>query len=462
MSPNGRGHGAVAFAFVAFVVAGGLAIDHGLGIRAPAATPASTTDSGAWLCPHSGGQGWEGRLYLANPGSAPSTVRVSALSAKGSSAVGTMTVDPGTTTEVTVPATAREASTYVEYFGGWIAAGWLTVSSASQGTGVAAEPCAPSTDSRTWYTANGSTPKGAGADVIIMNPYGANAIFDVVLFAADRAPVRQSDVQLKPHRSMIVSIQDVFPLEPAVGSEIDVHAGRVGVASVDTSAQNGVGSVLGSTSPVSSLTTPLLGGSGQRSVSVTAPGTEGIRFDGTDLAANVTHPPGLSDAPQDPQTAQSYPVTTAGASGLRLVGQQGTGGSFVASVSSLGEGTDFASTGGAPAAGPAWIVLPTVAGDPSKPGLVITDPGTEGATVTLHVLAADGPNDVTIDVAAGSSVDVPAAFLSADETAGILVTSTGGAVIPAGASESLGMHGIAGYAIAVGIPLPNPPLPNPG
>jgi hypothetical protein len=393
---------------------------------------------------------------VANPGSVPSTIRVSALSAKGSSTVGTMTVDPGTTTAVTVPATAEEASTYVEYFGGWVAAGWLTVSSASQGTGVGAEPCAPATDSRTWYTANGSTPKGAGANVIIMNPYGANAIFDVVLFAADRAAVRQSDdVVLKPHRSMVVSIQDVFPLEAAVGSEIDVHAGRVGVASVDTSAQNGVGAVLGSDSPVSSLTVPLLAGSGQRSVSVTVPGTDGIRFDGTDLAANVTHPPGLSDAPQDPETAQSYPVTTAGASGLRLVGQQGSAGSFVASVSSLGEGTDFASTGGAPAAGPAWIVLPTVAGDPSEPGLVITDPGTEGATVTLHVLAADGPDDVTIKVAAGSSVDVPAEFLAADETAGVLVTSTGGAVIAAGASESLGMHGIAGYAIAVGIAVPN-------
>jgi len=453
------GHGAIAFVFAAVVVVGGVAIDHGLGVRVPAAAPSSSTDSGAWLCPHGGGARWEGRLYLANPGPDPSTVRVTAMSLKTSSAVGTVTVDPGTTMEVTVPAAAKEASTYVEYFGGWVAAGWLTITSTPGGTGVGAEPCAPATDATTWYTANGGTPKGAGANLIIMNPYGVNAIFDVVLFSTDRAPVHESnltDVVLKPHRSMVVPIQTVLPLEAAVGSEIDVHAGRVGVASVDTSVQNGVGAVLGSTSPTSSLTVPLLAGNGQRSLSVMVPGTDGIRFDGSTLGESVSHPSvGLSAVAQGPQTTQAYTVATSGASALRLV-EQGSTGSFVASVDSVGEGSDLAVTAGA-VAGSTWVVLPTVAGDPAKPGLVITNPGAEAATVSLHVLTAAGPNDVTLDVSAGSSVAAPAGFLATDEAAGILVTATTGQVIATGASESLGMKGVAGYAIAVGLAVPNPP-----
>ncbi|MEA2550281.1 MAG: hypothetical protein QOE25_50 [Actinomycetota bacterium] len=454
---GGRGQGLVAFVFAAAVVTGGLALDHGLGERAPAPAQSSAMDSGAWLCPHGGGSGWQGRLYLANPGTDPSTVRVTALTAKSDSVVRTVAVDPGTTVEVDVPATEAEASTYVEYFGAWVAAGWLTVS--PDGNGVGAERCAAATDATTWYTANGGTPKGATSNLVIMNPYGVNAIFDVVLFATDRAPVHQgnlTDVVLKPHRSMIVPLAQILPLEAAVGSEIDVHAGRLGVAALDTSVAHGVGAVLGTTRLETSVTIPLLAGAGQRSLSLVVPGPDGIRFDGSSLDETSAQPTaGLSNVAQEAQTSQSYSVVTSGATGLRLTEEQGSTGGFVASVVSLGEGTDPAETGGAPPAA-RLVVLPTVAGDPSKPGLVITDPGTAAVTVTLHALSASGPNDVTLDVAAGSSASAPIPFLSAAEDAGILITSTGGPVIAAGASESLGQMGIAAYAMAAGIAVPGP------
>jgi hypothetical protein len=455
MSGGGRGQGLVAFVFAAAVVTGGLALDHGLGVRTPAQAASGTVDSGAWLCPHGGGQGWQGRLYLSNPGAHPSTVRVTALTAKTDSVVRTVAVGPGATTEVDVPATEAEASTYVEYFGGWVAAGWLTVS--PDGNGVGAEPCTAATDARTWYTANGGTPKGATANLVIMNPYGVNAIFDVVLFATDRAPVHQgnlTDVVLKPHRSMIVPIAQILPLEAAVGSEIDVHAGRLGVAALDTSVEHGVGSVLGVTELETSVTIPLLAGTGQRSLSLVVPGAEGIKFDGSSLDETSAHPTeGLSNVAQEAQTSQSYNVVATGATGLRLTEAQGSTGGFVASVLSLGEGSDPAETGGAAPAS-RIVVLPTVAGDPSTPGLVVTDPGMTAATVTLHALSPGGPNDVTLDVAAGSSASAPTAFLSAAEDAGVLVTATGGPVIAAGASESLGQKGIAAYAMAVGIAVP--------
>jgi hypothetical protein len=454
------GQGALALILAALVVAGGVVLDHLVGVRAAAPGPASITDSGAWLCPHGGGVGWEGRIYLANPGNDPSTVRLTALSGKSTPVVQTVTVDPGTTSEVDVPATAKEASTYVEYFGGWVAAGWMTVRQGPGGTGVGTEPCAAATDAAQWYTANGSTPKGAVADVVIMNPYGVNAIFDVVLFASDRAPVQKTDltdVVLKPHRSMVVPIQTTLPLEAAVGSEIDVHAGRIGVAAVDSSVQHGIGAVIGATSAVSALTIPLMSGTGQRSLSLTVPGADAARFDGSSLGEAAGQPvDSLTGVAQDAQTSQAYELATSGASALKIEEQPGVGGSFVASVTSTGEGVDIAATTGAPAAS-RWVVLPTIAGEPSSPGLVVANPGTAATTVTLRALTANGPKDVTLDVSAGSSVSAPAGFLNAAKASAIEVSAAGGNVIAAGASESLGNKGIAGYAIALGIPVPNLP-----
>ncbi|MEP7059866.1 MAG: DUF5719 family protein [Actinomycetota bacterium] len=460
MNRQGGGQGVVAFVFAAAVVAGGLGLDHGLGVRAQDAPLAGGTNSGAWLCPHGGGAGWQGRIYLANPGTERSSVRITALTGKNAAAVQTVNVDPGTTSEVEVPATEKEASTYVEYFGGWVAAGWLTVAPDSSGNGVGAEPCAPATDARSWFTANGGTPKGATANLIIMNPYGVNAIFDVVLFAADRAPVHQGDLTdlvLKSHRSMVVPIASILPLEAAVGSEIDVHAGRVGVAAVDTSVSDGVGAVLGGTSLTPSITIPALAGNGQRSLSLTVPSADGVHLDGSNLSEGATRAvPELSNVTQDGQTSQAYNVVTSGAAGLRVLPQQGSTGAFVASLQSTGEGSDLGATGGAPPAS-RWVVLPTVAGDPATPGLVITNPGAEAATATLHALTAGGPSDVTVSVPAASSAAAPVAFLSAAEASGVLITTTGADVIAAGASQSLGQNGIAGYAMAVGIAVPDQP-----
>ena len=76
--------------------------------------------------------------------------------------------------------------------------------------------------------------------------------------------------------------------------------------------------------------------------------------------------------------------------------------------------------------------------------------------MTLHVLPVAGenaPTDVTVRVRAGRVTAAPADFLAAAPLSAVLVTSDA-PVVATGASSSLGVNGVAGYAVAVGLPVP--------
>jgi hypothetical protein len=94
---------------------------------------------------------------------------------------------------------------------------------------------------------------------------------------------------------------------------------------------------------------------------------------------------------------------------------------------------------------------------PNVPGLVLVDPGSAEATVTLHALP-DGegpsPRDATVTVPATRAIEAPARFLTVDPTAAVLVTTSGGSILASGASSSCGQKGIAGFAVASGIRVP--------
>jgi len=120
-------------------------------------------------------------------------------------------------------------------------------------------------------------------------------------------------------------------------------------------------------------------------------------------------------------------------------------------------GNDDAATGGAVAPAADWVVLPATAGEPAKPGLVLVNPGTASVTVTLHALAAAGrtpPGDVTLTIAAGSVTQAPAAFLDDVLDGAVQVRSAGGDVVAMAASTSLGVKGLATYALSMGAVVP--------
>jgi len=80
---RGRGQGLFSLAVLVVVVGGGFALQRGVGPKPPEPAAAATSSSGAWFCPHGGGQKeWKATLYLANPGDAPVIARVSSFSAK--------------------------------------------------------------------------------------------------------------------------------------------------------------------------------------------------------------------------------------------------------------------------------------------------------------------------------------------------------------------------------------------
>lgn len=452
-----KGQGFLALVVAVLVVAGGAAFTR-LGPKPqPDATPGEAT-SGAWLCPHGGGNDWKGWLYLANPGEAPVTVRVGSLAKAPADPAGALTVAPASTVRLELAVAARESATYVEYFGGWVAAAWLTQGGGGQG-GIGAEPCAAAA-SRTWYVSDGSTRRGERSYLIVMNPFEADAVLDVALYTADRAPIRDSaltDLTLGPRRSMAVELNDFAADEAAVAAEVDVKAGRVAVSSLDLSESTGIRSVLGATALSDAIYLPVAGGAGQTQLLLVVPGAQGAQFGATLFSKN---PPqsagGLTVVDQNPVASAAYPVIVDGPStvGVRLQ----DGDPFAAALRAVGPGNDAAATGGATMPAERWVVLPTVAGEPARPGIVIANPSDEPSRVEVARLPRrDGPvgETLTIDVPANGVANVPSDFLAQALDAGVVVTVVDGApVIALSASTSLGTEGRSVYGLAIGVPWP--------
>jgi len=452
-----RGQGFLALLVALLVVAGGVAFTR-LGPKAEPAATAGTASSGAWLCPHGGGSDWKGWLYVANPGEAAVTVRVGSLAKGPADPARTLSVAPGSTVRLDIAVAAREAATYVEYFGGWVAAAWVTQGGGGQ-LGVGAEPCAPAA-SRTWYISDGSTRRGEQSYLVVMNPFGSDAVFDVALYTADRAPIRDSDltdITLGPERSMAVRLNDFAADEAAVAAEVDVKAGRVAVSSLDLSESSGIRSVLGATELSDATFLPVAGGEGQTQLLLAVPGARGARFGATLFSKN---PPqsagGLTAVDQNPATSAAYPVIVDGPSAVGALLQDGD--PFAAALRATGLGNDAAATGGATAPADAWIVLPTVAGEPARPGIVLANPSDQPSQVqVVRLPRGDGPagQTLTIDVPANGVASVPADFLSEALDAGVAITVVDGApVIAVGASTSLGTDGRSVFGLATGVAWP--------
>ena len=458
VATRSRGQGVLAVIVVAAVIGGAFALQRGLGPRLPEAAALGTARSGAWFCPHGGGaKEWKATLYLANPGPDPVTARVTSLVAKKPSTTQGVTVPSQTTVAVTVPAIGREASTYVEYFGGWLAAGWVAQGGGGE-IGVGAEPCAPSA-ARTWFAPDGTTEQGQDAYLVVMNPFAVDAVFNVVLLTSRRAPIRNAkltDRVLRPGRSVAFRLNAYAEGDPAVGAEVDVSLGRVAVSSLGISRDGGIRSVIGSTGATSQVDLPAGSGAGQSTLAVMVPGGAPLRFGATLVSGDEPVPAGgLTASGQNPASADAYPVTISGASSIDVVAQGSTG--FAATERSIGVGNDDAATGGALSPASDWVVVPAIAGEPARPGLVLVDPGNAPVTVTLHALAPQGqtpPPDVTLTIAAGSVVRAPSGFLAQVDQAAIEVHSEGGDVIAMAASTSLGVKGLSTYALAMGVTIP--------
>jgi hypothetical protein len=185
------------------------------------------------------------------------------------------------------------------------------------------------------------------------------------------------------------------------------------------------------------------------------PGERSVRFGGTLLSQREPQAAGdLVEAQQPGSSAQVAPVITRGPSAivLKTLGEE----PLVAAQRAEGQSADDAATGGVVTPATTWVVLPTVADEPSFPGLVVVNPGAEPVTVTLRLLTQNGAptEEISFELDASATAGAPLSFLLHEPRAAVLVSATG-PVVAAGASTSAGVRGLSLYAIAVGAPVPD-------
>lgn len=434
--------------------------------REPSAPRTGLASSGMWLCPHGGGDGWRVAVVAANPGTTSVEVRVRELTADGVAGPPTIASVPagetrtipivGTTEEgsgIAEPGAQTEASaTVVEYFGGWVAAGWIA---RSPDGAEAAETCSPR-PSRTWYVLDGASTLAESGRILIMNPYSTDAVYSVSLFSRERDAAtdlsedsvirtdRLTD-EILPARSVAsVSIDDTVLGRSIVGALVETVVGRVASAGV-VSGAGLLRAQLGYAAIPSSSVLPVAGGSGARQLLVLAP-AEPVSAGGAVLTDAPESPlPGIRETPLDAATITPFDYSDGGFSGLDFLGERAA----MAAVRLPSLASDSATLiGGVP--GRSWVVLPTSTRTEAEPSLVIVNPGEAAVTVTLRVLSAVGPEPVSLQIAPRSAILAPARFMAATVGAAVLLTSDTWPFVAGGASAWRGDDGADAYAASVG------------
>lgn len=415
--------------------------------------------SGAWFCPHGGGpEGWEVSLQIANPGAEAATVRIRSLGSGKPSEPQELSLEPGSFVRVPAAADGRARSSMVEWFGQWVAVGWVAHAGGEEG-GVAAEPCAPAAGDR-WFLTDGTTEiEGNEEFVVIMNPFAREAVFSLTLLSERKGPVQQgdlTDVVLKPFHSVSFHLNEVVQGERTVSTLLDSSVGRVAAASLGVSGTGGIRSSLGYLGQPAELLTFPGGADAGRTELVVMNGAGSDEAGRVQLAGEILGTEGiqtfagLAEANLPPGSARTFPATTSGASAVRI----SVSGQDVAAVRrTYGVVSDQgAITGAEPAA--AWVILPAVSGLPATPGLVLSNPGTEPVVVTLSYLNP-GPDDrVEVTVPPGSTIQAPKEFRDLAPEVAVIAEASAGTFVPAAASYSFGREGLAAFATALGIPLP--------
>ena len=450
-----RGQALFALASVVVVV-GALAWLDRSGPATPAPLPKGSAASGAWICPHGGGSGLSVVLSLGNPGSSSVRARITEL---GSGRVGSSEsydVAAGSTLRIEEAPEDRAGATYVEYFGGWIGAGWV----ASSEDGVAAEPCAADAATR-WFLPDGTTQLGEDAYVIVANPFAVAAVMDVVLYTAENAPIRQSewtDLVVPARRSVALHLNTLSKGEPVVATVLDVTVGRVAAASLGVSDGTGVRATLGWTEPATGGTFPLMQGSGQTELLVLSTRGESIRFGATELSEGQPRPAGgLTEQEHGPAAARAYaiPVEEPGPAAIDLFTLEHA--PVVGALRVRGPGEDLGATAGAVTAADGWLLLPATARAPATPGAVLVNDGDRDVVATVQLLPHDGGTaaaPVTVRVPAHSAAAVPPEFWASSSRAAMVVRSEGGPLVALAASIS---GRTSGFALSMGVPLPTAP-----
>lgn len=447
----------VALLVLAAVLGAALEVDRIGGARPLGAAAPPGVPSGAWFCPHGGGDAWDVRIGLANPGAEPVLARLRGIGAGRPTPPEERVVPPGSTVIVPVPGEGREASTVVEYFGGVLAAGWLEVAG-EDANGVASEPCLPDAGER-WLLPDGSGLREYDDVVVVMNPLPAPAVVSLTVFSEGRDPVqteRWTNVTIPAYHARAFRLDTVALGETTASALVEAGIGRVAVATLGVSTTGGIRSAVGVPAGVTEQILPGAGDVGRSELAVVSTSEERTRISGELLEPEGRQPLStLAEAGPRPRAATTVPLTTETPSAL-LVRADRQGVAFVRRT--FGVVADQGSTAGATEPGTAWVLTPSVIGQPSHPRIVLANPGDAPATVLLSALPVEGaaaPAPVTVRIPPGAAVLAPKAFTAQAATSSVLAVARAGTFVPLSASYALGREGYATYAVALGARLPS-------
>jgi hypothetical protein len=363
-------------------------------------------------------------------------------------------VPGGTTVRVNLPPGERGDATSVEFFGGWVGAGWVSFTDA----GAAAEPCGAEASQR-WYLADGSSELGEESYVVVANPFSGPAVMNVVLYSADRPPVRHSewtDLVVPAQRSVALHLNERLKGEPVVATTLEVSVGRIAAASLVVSDRATLRSAIGWTEPGTGSWFPTMKGSGQNELVLLSTASRSIRFGATSLSEDQPRPAGgLTEQEHGPTVARAYAIPEeAGPTAVRLFTLEGALVSGALRV--LGPGTDVGSTGGAFSPSDAWVLLPASAQIPADPGAVLVNDGDTDVVASVELLPQEGSTaaaSVSITVPAHATAAVPP-DLWASAPGSAIVVRADGPIITLAATTSGGSPDAQAFALSMGVPLP--------
>jgi hypothetical protein len=474
----------------ATVVSGGLAMEARLGTRVPieAAVPAEV--SGAWFCPHGGGEGYRAWVVVANPETTQANLHLTTYAAGTTPVMSGTTLEPGTHRYLEVGAPQMAAASVVEFFGAEVSAGMVVAG--PNGVGLAAEPCSARAGS-TLYVPESSTLRGEVAHVVVFNPFATDAVVEVRLIAGDRMlrPSPFKGVVLEPGEIRAFQLNRFALGEEALAATVTAALGRVGVSGVVVGKAE-LRAVLATPAASRIHALPGAGDGSEGTLVIAAPTDLEAPFRAAALTGEG-EVPALDLELLPGGTAAAYPIESPDAglmvtadggrsflAGRRLApaapeppapadrgkerggpggGDQsrGTRGSGAKGMPKEGRderpsrppepsAPDLASTAGAGAAARRWVVLPAVAPEGGPAALVLVNPGDVAAEATVTYLGEAGVQGDPAAVTVGRRSTVRLELPPAPPVTAVVDAAEGSVVAAYVALDP------KRYAVAVGIP----------
>jgi hypothetical protein len=442
-------------ALTALVVVGGLALERELGVR-PAAGAPEFAPTGAWFCPHGGGEGMKGWVVITNPNPRPVRIRLTTFGPRG----------PVERRDFSVPATSQQyravrtadarSATEVEHFGGSVAAAWVLQRTGSA-SATAASRCSPSS-APSWYAPDLPTGEGQTSYLVVMNPFAEDATFSVVFRTDQRLRVTPSDLSpkvLAAGTTIAVRVNRFLlqaPKERILTAEVQMKVGRVIAGSLSVS-EDGIGTEVAVPLLARRWVLPAADFEGGTTINLmqpqNRPGHLTVVGQGLNEDRLLTDGPGTLSL--EPEQVRAFGVQDSSAVGVVVEVEPGA--QVAAQRHVVGESGDPALIGGSLLSRSRWVVSPTLPPTGGRTTLVLENPGQDQAMITLELIGPEGtiPAGVFqhLTVSPGRSLTVDLGRIVGDQPVSALLTATEGTVV-AGAASNASDEG--GYAATLGVP----------